>query len=363
MIPYGRQSIDESDVEAVARVLRGDWLTTGPAVEDFEESVAAYTGARHAVAFNSATSALHGACHAAGLGSGDVLHTTPLTFMADANCARYVGARPALIDIDESTWNVDIDLVDDGVDALNAVHYAGLPIDLAALPHRPRVLIEDASHALGALTPDGPVGNCAHSDMTVFSFHPVKPITTAEGGIVTTNDDELASRMRRFRSHGIDRTPRENAWEYDAVEVGYNYRLTDLQSALGASQMRRLDEFVLRRNEIADRYRELLGDLPLVLPPEAPDGWRHGYHLFAVRVPERATVFRRLREEGIGVQVHYVPVHHHTVSSDIEVPPGGFPVTEAVYAGLISLPMFVGLTDEEQDVVAQTLGRILAEVT
>lgn len=362
MIPYGRQSIDETDIAAVERVLRGDWLTTGPAVEDFERAVTEYTGARHAVAFNSATSALHGACHAAGLGPGDVVHTTPLTFMADANCARYVGARPALIDIDESTWSVDLDLVDDSVDALVAVHYAGLPIDLAALRHRPRIVIEDASHALGALTPDGPVGNCAHSDMTVFSFHPVKPITTAEGGIATTNDDDLAERMRRFRSHGIDRTPRENAWEYDAVEVGYNYRLTDLQSALGASQMHRLDEFVLRRNEIADRYRKLLAGLPVILPPAAPDGWRHGYHLFAVRVPERATVFRRLREEGIGVQVHYVPIHHHTVSSDIDIPPGGFPVTEAVYDGLISLPMFVDLTDGEQDVVVEMLTRVLTEV-
>lgn len=363
MIPYGRQSIDESDVEAVARVLRGDWLTTGPAVEEFERKVAEYTGATHAVAFNSATSALHGACHATDLGPGDVVHTSPLTFMASANCARYVGARPALLDIDESTWNVDVTQVDGSVDALVAVHYAGLPVDLAAFPHRPRVVIEDASHALGAHTPDGPVGNCAHSDISVFSFHPVKPVTTAEGGIATTNDDELADRMRRFRSHGIDRTPRANAWEYDAVEVGYNYRLTDVLAALGSSQLDRLDRFVARRGEIAARYRDLLADLPIVLPPSAPPGWVHGYHLFAVRVPQRAIVFRRLREEGIGVQVHYVPVHHHTVSADIEVPPGGFPVTEAVYDGLISLPVFPDLTDAEQDEVVATLTRVLAEVT
>lgn len=362
MIPYGRQSIDESDVEAVSRVLRGDWLTTGPAVEAFEQAVVEYTGAKHAVAFNSATSALHGACHAAGLGPGDVVHTTPLTFMASASCARYVGARPALIDIDEATWNIDLAQVDASVDALVAVDYAGLPVDLAALAHRPGVVIQDSSHALGALTPDGPVGNCAHSDMTVFSFHPVKPITSAEGGMATTNDDELADRMRRFRSHGIDRKPMANGWEYDVVEVGYNYRLTDVQSALGASQMRRLDSFILRRNEIAARYRDLLADAPLTLPPAAPTGWRHGHHLFAVRVPERATVYRRMREEGIGVQVHYVPIHHHTVSADIEIPAGGFPVADAVYDGLLSLPIYAGLTDQEQDTVVATLRRVLAEV-
>ena len=362
MIPYGRQSIDESDVEAVAQVLRGDWLTTGPSVAAFERAVSEYTGARHAVAFNSATSALHGACHVAGLGPGDTVHTSPLTFIASANCARYVGARPALLDIDESTWNVDIALVDDGVEALIPVHYAGLPVDLGALPHRPRVVIEDASHALGAHTPDGPVGNCANSDMTVFSFHPVKPVTTAEGGMVTTNDDELADRLRVFRSHGIDRTPRENAWEYDAVEVGYNYRLTDVQAALGTSQMARLDQFVKRRNEIADRYRDLTAGLPLISPPAAPPGWTHGHHLYAVRVPSRAIVFRRLREEGIGVQVHYVPIHHHSVSTDIEIPPGGFPVADAVYDGLISLPVFPDLTDAEQDVVVETLERVLTEV-
>lgn len=361
MIPYGRQSIDESDIAAVTEVLRGDWLTTGPFVEAFERAVTDYTGARFAVAFNSATSALHGACHAAGLGPGDVVHTTPLTFIASVNCARYVGARPALIDIDERTWNIDVDRIGPSVDALVAVHYGGLPVDLAALPHRPRVIVEDASHALGAWTPTGPVGNCAHSDVTVFSFHPVKPITTAEGGVATTNDPELAERMRRFRSHGIDRSPRSNAWEYDAVEVGYNYRLTDVQAALGTSQLRRLDEFIERRNRIAARYRELLADTGIGLPPVAPDGWRHGYHLFPVRVPQRDRVFRRLREEQIGVQVHYVPVHHHSVSSDIARPPGGFPVTEAVYDGLVSLPMFADLTDGEQDTVVRTLRQVLAE--
>jgi dTDP-4-amino-4,6-dideoxygalactose transaminase len=359
MIPYGRQSINEQDVAAVLGVLRGDWLTTGPAVDAFEDSVARYAGARHAVAFSSATAALHGACFAAGLGPGDVVHTSPLTFMASANCARYVGARPALIDIDIDTYNVDVSMIDDSVDALVAVHYAGLPVALADLPHRPRVIIEDASHALGAMTPDGPVGNCAHSDMAVFSFHPVKPITTAEGGMVTTNDPVLAERLRRFRSHGIDRTPREEPWAYDAVEVGYNYRLTDLQSALGSSQMDQLDGFITRRNALARRYRALLSGLPIVLPPEAPNGYRHGYHLFAVRVAHRLQVFTALRDRGIGVQVHYVPIHHHTVSSDIILPPGGLPVCEEVYSGLISLPMYADLSEVEQDRVVAALEEIL----
>lgn len=361
MIPYGRQSVSDDDVAAVDAVLRSDWLTCGPEIEAFEGAVASYTGARHAVSFNSATSGLHGATFAAGLGPQDVVHTSPLTFMASANCARYVGARPALLDLDPATWNLDTRLVDTSIDALVAVHYAGLPVDLTAFPHRPRVLIEDAAHALGAMTPDGPVGNCARSDMTVFSFHPVKPITSAEGGMVTTNDDDLADRLRRFRSHGIVRRTGDEPWVYDVVELGFNYRLTDVQAALGRSQMSRLDEFIDRRNEIAARYRELLSGIDVVLPPEAPDGYRHGYHLFPVLVQERSRVFHRLRDSGIGVQVHYVPIHHHTISTDIEIPDGGFPVTERVYAGLVSLPMFASLTDGDQLTVVRTLERVLGE--
>lgn len=360
MIPYGRQSIDASDVAAVTAVLQGDWLTTGPAIERFEGAVAEYVQARHAVAFSSATAALHGACHVARLGAGDVVHTSPLTFIASANCARYVGARPALLDIDPSTYNVDSAAVDASVAAIVPVHYAGLPVRMAEWAHRPRWVIEDASHALGAHTPDGPVGNCARSDMCVFSFHPVKPVTTGEGGVVTTNDDALADALRRFRSHGIDRTPTADAWFYDAVEVGYNYRMTDIQAALGASQMARLDDFIARRNAVADRYRSLLADLPVTLPPAAPEGYRHGYHLFAVRVAERSRVFRGLRERGIGVQVHYVPVHHHTVSTDIDVPAGGFPVADAVYEGLISLPIYADLTEAEQDEVVAALAAEVA---
>ena len=348
MIPYGRQQVTQADIDVVSAVLAGDWLTTGPYVTAFEEQVAEYVGARYAVAFSSATAALHGAAHAAGLQAGDVVYTSPLTFIASANCARYVGAQPALIDIDPQTLNIDVSRVDESVQALIPVHYAGLPVELDKLPTRPRVIIEDASHALGAHTPDGPVGNCARSDMCVFSFHPVKPLTTGEGGMVTTNDPNLAQALRAFRSHGIDRTPTDDPWYYDAAELGYNYRLTDIQAALGSSQLSRLDSFIERRNEIATTYRDALADLPITLPPAAPEGYTHGYHLFAIHVANRGDVFRGLRDRGIGVQVHYVPVHHHGVSRDLVMPEGGYPASDAAYDGLISLPIFPGLSEIDQ---------------
>lgn len=362
MIPYGRQSVDDDDIESVVQILRGDWLTQGPTIERFEQLVADYVGAKHAIAFSSGTAALHGATAAAGLGSGDTVVTSPLTFMASANCARYVGATPALVDIRRDTWNLDLSRVPADAAAVVAVHYAGLPVDLSApgWSKRPKWVIEDAAHALGAMTPDGPVGNCAHSDMCCFSFHPVKPITTAEGGMVTTNNDDLADRLRRFRSHGIIRTPERGGWMYDVADLGFNYRMTDLQAALGASQMTKLEPFIERRNEIANRYRTLLADLPLKLPPAAPAGFRHGYHLFAIVVPRRPQVFDHLRDAGIGVQVHYVPVHHHSVSSDILVPADGYPACDETYGGLISLPMHPALTDEEQNSVVDHLRSALA---
>ena len=361
MIQYGRQSVDMSDVEAVVAALRGDWLTQGPTVERFEEAVADYVGAAHAVAFSSGTAALHGACAAAELGAGDVVVTSPLTFMASANCARFVGAAPALVDIDASTLNLDLSAVPSSAAAVVAVHYGGLPVDLehAGWVARPRVVIEDASHALGASTPAGPVGNCAFSDMCCFSFHPVKPITTGEGGMVTTNDDELAARLRRFRSHDIVRMPERGEWYYEIEHVGFNYRLTDIQAALGLSQLRRLDEFVATRNEIATRYREALCDLPLILPPEAPIGFRHGYHLFPIRVRNRSLVFRHLRSLGVGVQVHYVPVHHHPVSRDIGLKIGDLPVCDGVYEGLLSLPIHPGLSDGDFEVVVRAVAESL----
>ena len=355
MIPYGRQQVTQADIDAVSAVLAGDWLTTGPYVKAVEEQIAEYVGARFAVAFSSATAALHGAAHAAGLHAGDIVYTSPLTFIASANCARYVGAQPALIDIDSKTLNIDVNRVDDSVQALIPVHYAGLPVELDKLPTRPRVIIEDASHALGAHTPDGPVGNCARSDMCVFSFHPVKPLTTGEGGMVTTNDPALSEALRAFRSHGIDRTPTDEPWFYDAAELGFNYRLTDIQAALGSSQLTRLDAFIDRRNEIANTYREQLADLPVSLPPAAPEGYRHGYHLFSIQVSNRGEVFNNLRNQGIGVQVHYVPVHHHGVSRDLLIPAEGYPAADSAYAGLISLPIFPGLSDSDQQQVVEAL--------
>ena len=358
-IPYGRQSIDESDISAVEAVLCGAWLTQGPAVEAFEEAVALKVQARHAVAFSSGTAALHGCTAVAGLGPGDLVVTSPLTFMASANCARYVGARVGLVDIRPETLNLDMAQIPAEADAVVAVHYAGLPLDLRGMKVRPRVVIEDAAHALGVSTPDGPVGNCARSDMCMFSFHPVKPITTGEGGIVTTNDDSLAHKLRQFRTHDIERTPDHGAWTYRISELGFNYRMTDIQAALGLSQLTKLDTFIQRRNELADRYRAMLASLPVVLPPEAPPGFTHGYHLFAIRVRDRERVFDGLRSAGIGVQVHFVPIHHHPISADIGVGPDDLPACEEAYEQLISLPMFPDLTEAEQDRVVATLATLV----
>lgn len=358
-IPYGRQSISDEDIEAVVGVLKGDWLTQGPAIEAFERSVAEYCEAEHAVAFNSGTATLHAAAEAGGIGPNSLLVTSPLTFMASVNAGRYLGANVELVDIESATLNLDLSLVPDNADALVPVHFAGLPVDLASMANPPALIIEDAAHALGAQTPDGPVGNCANSDACSFSFHPVKPITSAEGGIVTTNNAELAERMRAFRTHGIERRPDKGGWYYEIVREGFNYRLSDLHAALGMSQMAKLDRFIARRNEIAERYRAELGDAPLILPPAAPDGFVHGYHLFAVQVPERDRVFAALREADIWVQVHYVPVHHHPVSKDIPQTAADLPNCETAYSGLISLPMFPDLTNDDQTTVIETLKSLL----
>ena len=360
MIPYGRQSVSEEDIAAVVEVLRGDWLTQGPTIERFEAAVAEYVGAKYAVAYSSCTSALHGATWAAGLGPGDLVATSPLSFMASANCTRYVGATPVLVDIDKDTWNLDLALVPDNLRGLVAVHFAGLPMDLGLLDQsrRPSVVIEDAAHALGAATPSGMVGNCAHSDMCCFSFHPVKPITTAEGVMVTTNDSMLAERLRRFRTHGIVRRPDIGAWFYEISEVGFNYRMTDVQAALGLSQIQRIDDLISRRNRVADVYRCELSGLDLNLPPAPSSGFRHGYHLFPITVRDRKRVFDSLRDIGIGVQVHYVPIHHHPVSSDCLIPPGGLPICDEVYGGILSLPIWPGIDPETILYVARSVAEV-----
>jgi dTDP-4-amino-4,6-dideoxygalactose transaminase len=315
------------------------------------------------VAFSSGTAALHAAAAAAGLGSGDVVATSPLSFAASAACARYVGATPTFVDIRPDTLNIDLEQVPPGIKALIPVHYAGLPVDLSQLRERPPIVIEDAAHAIGAMTPDGPVGNCARSDMTMFSFHPVKTITTGEGGAVTTNSDDLADKLRRFRNHEIVPRPEQGGWFYEIASLGFNYRMTDLQAALGTSQLAKLEHFVGRRNELAARYRRLLADLPVTLPPEPPEGataWRHGRHLFPIRVARRAEVYERMRAAGIGVQVHFVPIYRHPLYAELGVEVDAYPHTEGAYAELLSLPLFPDLTDDEQDEVVARLTEIVA---
>jgi perosamine synthetase len=355
VIPYGRQSIDDDDIAAVVDVLKGDWLTQGPHVERFEQTLTETVEVRHAIAFSSGTAALHAAAGAAGLGPGDLLLTSPLSFAASASCARYVGASPGFVDIDPATLNIDTSSIPPGAAALVPVHYAGLPVDLSSIANRPPVVIEDAAHAIGARTPDGPVGNCARSEMTMFSFHPVKTVTTGEGGAVTTNSDELADRLRLFRNHGMVRKPEEGLWYYEIQSLGFNYRMTDMQAALGITQLGKLERFIARRTELADRYRELLADLPIELPPAPPPGWRHGYHLFPVRVENRDTVFAQLRAAGIGVQVHFIPIYRHPLYADLAIERSDFPNAEAAYERLISLPLFPDLTEEEQNEVVARL--------
>ena len=356
MIPYGRQTIDDDDIEAVVAVLRGEWLTQGPAIERFEQTVLDATGARHAIAFSNGTAALHAACAAAGFGPGDRVATSPLSFVASANCARYVGADVTFVDIDPATLNLDPAAVPGDLDGLVAVHFAGLPIDLGQLAHRPKVVIEDAAQALGAETPDGPVGNCARSEMTCFSFHPVKAVTTGEGGVVTTNDNELADRLRRFRTHGINRPLTKEPWFYEVIETGFNYRLTDIQAALGESQMSKLAYFMQRRRSIAARYDEELADLDLVLAPRPAEGFAHGYHLYPIRVHDRHRVFMGLRECGIAPQVHYVPIHHHPLYASEA---WALTACDEAYAGILSLPIFPLLTDDEQSRVIEALRQLV----
>jgi len=353
VIPYGRQCIDEDDIAAVVATLRSDWLTCGPAVERFETALRAYTGATHAVAFANGTAALHGAMAAAGVGPGDRVLTSPLSFVASANCARFVGAGVGFVDVDPKTLNLDPGRVG-ACDALVAVHYAGLPCELQSLNIRPRVIIEDAAHALGAHTTDGPVGNCARSDLCTFSFHPVKAVTTGEGGAVTTNSDALAAVLRRFRSHGTVAKPEQGGWYYEVETLAYNYRLTDVQAALGASQMTKLDRFVALRNRLAERYGVLLAETAVELPPVAPPGTLHAYHLYAVRVPNRRAVYERMRAAGIGVQVHYVPIYRHPLHASAGSPVD-FPETERAYEGLLSLPLHPSLSDDDQDYVVRSL--------
>ena len=369
-LPYGRQSIEESDIEAVVEVLRSDWLTTGPKVGEFEEVFAARVGAAHAVSFTSGTAALHAAAFAAGLKASDEAITTPMTFAATANCVLYQGATPVFADISSDTLNIDPEQVaakiSERTRAILPVDYAGHPAELNAITEMAQrhglVVIEDACHALGAEYRGKRLGGVA--DMTVFSFHPVKHITTGEGGMVSTNNPKFAETLRRFRNHGIssDARQRQSAgqWHYEMVLLGYNYRLPDFACALGIQQLRRLDANLSRRREIAAQYTKALREIAGVIVPAARDEVSPAWHLYPIRLDlakltaDRAQIFAALRAENIGVNVHYIPVHLHPYYRErFGFRDGDFPVAEDAYSRLISLPMFHAMTDADaSDVIA-----------
>jgi len=380
MIPYGRQDISETDIQAVVDVLRSDFLTQGPAVPAFEKAVADYCGAGHAVTVNSATSALHIACLALGVGKGDIVWTSPITFVASANCALYCGADVDFVDIDPRTYNLSTERLAEKLaqaeksgrlpKVVIPVHLCGQPCDMAgihALSQRYGFkIIEDASHAIGGKYKGEPIGNCRYSDITVFSFHPVKIITTGEGGMALTNNENLAKRMQLLRSHGITRNEAdmthapEGPWYYQQIELGFNYRMTDIQAALGLSQMRRLDEFVAKRHAIAKRYEQLLADLPVITPWQNADSYS-GLHLYVIRLrlaeigKTHRQVFEALRAAGIGVNLHYIPVYRQPYYEDMGFKAGYCPEAERYYAEAISLPMYPNLTEAQQDKVIESL--------
>lgn len=382
-LPYGRQSISDADIEAVSQVLRSPWLTQGPAVPAFEQAVAAQVGARHAVAANSATSALHLACLALGLSPGDRLWTSPITFVASANCGRYCGAEVEFVDIELATGLMSVDALQaklvqserDGTlpKVVVPVHLTGSSCDMARLDELARrygfAVVEDASHAIGGSWAGEPVGCCRHSAITVFSFHPVKIITTAEGGLATTNDPELARRMAELRSHGIVREPERfesppaGPWAYEQQQLGYNYRMCDLQAALGLSQLERLDAIVAERNSQLAHYQRLLTGLPVHLL-EIPANVRSAVHLAVVRLQgitaaQHRTVFQGMRDAGIGVQLHYSPVHLQPYYRKLGGHPGQAPAAEAYGESALSLPLFPGLAAPDRERVVQTLSTLI----
>jgi len=384
-IPYGRQSISDEDIAAVTEVLRSDWLTQGPLVEHFEQAVAAYCGAGHAVAVCNATAALHLACLALEPGPGDLLWTSPNTFVASANCARYCGASVDFVDIDPLTYNMSVPALAEKLARASAagrlpkvvvpVHFAGQPCDMAGIADLAARygfrVIEDASHAIGGDYRDGKIGDGRYSDLTVFSFHPVKVLTTGEGGMLLTNQPALQSRLARLRSHGITRNPlemdgpSEGGWYYQQVELGFNFRITDIQCALGLSQLQRLDRFIARRRELAARYDTLLAPLPVTTPHQAAWG-RSAFHLYPVQIDDtrthhrREVVFQAMRDAGVGVNVHYIPVHLQPYYRKLGFEVGDFPLAERYYANTLTLPLYYDLTEVEQDAVVEALRIALA---
>ncbi len=381
-IPYGRQTISDEDIEAVIAVLRSDFLTQGPAVVRFEESVASYSGAGFGTAVANATAALHMACRALDLGPGDLLWTTPNTFVASANCGLYCGAEVDFVDIDPKSYNLSVEALERKLETARTagrlpkvvvpVDFSGQSAEMREIAELGRRygfrIIEDASHAIGGDYLGAKIGSSVHADITVFSFHPVKIITTGEGGIALTNDPELHARLQMLRTHGITRDPKQmsadaeqGGWYYEQVDLGYNYRITDIQAALGTSQLARVDEFVARRRMLAARYDELLRDVAVTTPWQSPDG-RSAWHLYVIQVKEtaRRAVFDRLRADGVLANVHYIPVHLQPWYRQMGFKPGDFPEAEAYYSRAISLPLYFSLTETQQEYVVGCLKRALA---
>ena len=384
MIPYGKQDISQQDIDSVVDVLKSDFLTQGPQVPAFEKALTEHTGAQYALAVNSATSALHIACLALGLGEGDWLWTTPVTFVASANCGLYCGAKVDFVDIDSATYNMCPKKLEQKLITAKAtgtlpkvvvpVHLCGQPCDMESIAKLAKEygfkVIEDASHAIGGQYHEQPIGNCKYSDITVFSFHPVKIVTTAEGGAALTNQKELADKMALLRSHGITRDPEmmteasHGGWYYQQVDLGFNYRMTELQAALGVTQMQRLDEFVAARHVLSKRYNQMLSELPLVLPYQLENTYS-GLHLFVIRLKldeislTHKQVFDALRENGLGVNLHYIPVHTQPYYQAMGFTEGEFPESERYYQEAISLPMFHGMTEEQQNTVVRVVTEIL----
>jgi len=382
MIPYGKQDINQADINSVIDVLQSDFLTQGPQVPLFEKKVSDYCDSEFGVAVNSATSALHIACLALELGKGDWLWTSPNSFVASANCGLYCGAKVDFVDIDRLTYNLSPEELekkliqakqDDKLPkVVIPVHFAGQSCDMQKIHSLSKEygfkIIEDASHAIGARYLDRPVGGCQYSDITVFSFHPVKIITTAEGGVATTNDKELSERMQLFRSHGVTRDPglmnklSEGGWYYQQVELGFNYRMSELQAALGVSQMERLDEFVALRHKCQIRYDELLKDLPITKPYQDLNSYS-ALHLYPIQTGNtkntRKQIFEALHASGIGVNIHYIPIHTQPYYENLGFKKGDFPNAEAYYEGVISIPLFHAMTFEQQDQVIAALEKVL----
>lgn len=374
MIPYGKQTIEQDDIQAVVDVLQSDFLTTGPKIAEFEQTVADYVGAKYAVAISNGTSALHAACFAAGIGPGDEVITTPLTFAASANCVLYCGGTPVFADVDPKTYNIDPEdirrKITDRTKAIIAVHLAGQPCDMDAIHSIARehglIVIEDGAHALGSVYKGKKVGSM--SDMTTFSFHPVKPITTGEGGMIVTDKENFYKKMVLFHSHGITRddsmmTRNDGPWFYQQFDLGYNYRITDIQCALGCSQMKKLDRFLARRKEIVARYNEAFADCDNIITPYQLSDTESGWHLYIVQVKncDRRQVFEAMREKGIGVNVHYIPVYMHPYYQEHGYENVHCANAEEIYSHIISLPLYPGLTSEQQDYVIDTLKSLCEE--